>query len=213
MASSGQRWGRRVSRLVLALASGNAGKLRELRDLLSDLPIEVDAAGALGSVVYPEEGAEYVPNSIAKAQAAAAQLGCSAVADDSGLEVDGLDGGPGPLSARYGGPGLDDQGRVDHLLSELARRPSASRQARFVCVASFVSLDGQVYTERGECPGRILLEPKGEGGFGYDPVFEPEGYSRSMAQLQPDEKQAISHRGRALALLRSAIEAGLGLGG
>ena len=109
MASGGPRRGRRVSRFVLALASGNSGKLRELRALLSDLPIEVDAADALGGVVYPEEGAEYVPNSIAKAQAAATQLGCSAVADDSGLEVDGLDGGPGALSARYGGPGLDDQ--------------------------------------------------------------------------------------------------------
>ena len=98
---------------------------------------------------------------------------------------------------------------MNHLLSELARRPSASRQARFVCVASFVSFDGQVYTEHGECPGRILLEPKGEGGFGYDPVFEPEGYTCSMAELRPAEKQAISHRGRALARLRSAIEAGL----
>lgn len=198
-----------MTRFVLALASGNSGKLRELRDLLSDLPVEVDTAGELGTVDYPEEGAEYVPNSIAKARAAAEQLGCSAVADDSGLEVDGLDGAPGALSARYGGPGLDDRGRVQHLLSELARRPSASRRARFVCVASFVSLDGQVHTERGECPGRILLEPRGEGGFGYDPVFEPDGYSCSMAELSPAQKQAISHRGRALALLRPAIEAGL----
>lgn len=196
-----------MSRLVLALASANPGKLREIRSLLSGLAIEVNSAAELGRVVFPEEGAEYVPNAIAKARAAAEQLGCCAVADDSGLEVEGLDWAPGALSARYGGPGLDDAGRVEHLLSELARRPEASRRARFVCVASFVSFEGEVHTERGECPGRILLEPRGVGGFGYDPVFEPDGHPCSMAELSPEQKQAISHRGQALARLRPAIEA------
>ena len=196
-----------MSRLVLALASGNPGKLREIQSLLSGLAIEVRSAADLGGVDFPEEGDQYVPNAIAKAQAAAEQLGCCAVADDSGLEVEGLDWAPGALSARYGGPGLDDRGRLEHLLAELATRPDASRRARFVCVASFVSSEGEVQTERGECPGRILLEPRGEGGFGYDPVFEPDGFSCSMAELSSDEKHAISHRGRALARLRPAIEA------
>ena len=194
-----------LSRVLLALASSNSGKLREIESLLSGLPMEVTSAAQLGGVDFPEEGAEYAPNAIAKAGAAAEQLGFWALADDSGLEVDGLGGAPGPLSARYGGPGLDDRGRVNHLLAELALRPQASRDARFVCVAALVSPRGKIYTERGECPGRILPAPQGLGGFGYDPVFEPEGYSCSMAELSSAQKDAISHRGRALGQLRAAI--------
>ncbi len=195
-----------LSRAVLALASSNPGKLREIRSLLSGLALEVTSVAQLGGVVFPEEGAEYAPNAIAKARAAAMQLGCWAVADDSGLEVEGLDGAPGALSARYGGPGLDDGGRVDHLLAELALRPEASRHARFVCVAALASPQGEVHTERGECPGRILSAPRGGAGFGYDPVFEPKGYTGSMAELSSEQKEAISHRGRALGRLRPAIE-------
>ena len=197
-------WG--LNRVVLALASSNLGKLREFQALLSGLSLKVTSVEQLGGVVFPEEGTEYAPNAIAKARAAAMQLDCWAVADDSGLEVEGLDGAPGALSARYGGPDLDDGGRVDHLLAELALRPEASRRARFVCVAALASPQGEVHTERGECSGRILPAPRGGGGFGYDPVFEPKGYTGSMAELSSEQKEAISHRGRALRRLRPAIE-------
>jgi XTP/dITP diphosphohydrolase len=194
----------------LVVATGNAGKLREFVEIL-DLP-----DGVLGTladvpdVVLPEEGAEYLPNAIAKARAVADQAGLAAIADDSGLEVDALGGAPGPLSARYGGPGLDDAGRIAHLLAEIARHPGAPRTARFVCVAALAIPDGETDTARGVCEGEILEAPGGEGGFGYDPIFRPQGYDVSMAELETPEKNVISHRGRALAELRAAVAAIVG---
>jgi len=189
----------------LIVATGNAGKLREFREILGLGEGVLGTLADVPGVVLPEEGAEYEPNAIAKARAVADQAGVAAIADDSGLEVDALGGAPGPLSARYGGPGLDDSGRVAHLLSEIAAAGGAPRTARFVCVAALAIPAGATHTATGLCEGRILAAPTGEGGFGYDPVFEPAGHDVSMAQLPTSTKNALSHRGRALAGLEAAI--------
>jgi len=199
----------------LVVATGNRGKLAEFAALLLDPEIGGGASCDLisladaGDVVLPPEGDEYEPNAIAKARSAALALGLPALADDSGLEVAGLDGAPGPLSARYGGPGLDDAGRVRHLLAELAGRGPADRSAQFVCVAVLAFPDGAVEVARAVCPGRIAEAPAGAGGFGYDPIFEvqadgvPPG--TTMAELPAERKQALSHRGRAVRLLAPAL--------
>jgi len=193
----------------VVVATGNPGKVREIREMLGGLPAEVCSLDGLGPVTFPDEGDEYAPNAAAKALAVAEQLGEIAVADDSGLEVDALDGGPGPLSARYGGPGLDAGGRVAHLLEALAGVPARERGARFVCVAALALPGGACETFRGECEGRILAARRGAGGFGYDPVFELPGGERTMAEVPADEKNRISHRGRAFAALRPRIVAAL----
>lgn len=192
----------------LLIASGNRGKLRELAALLpADLALESLAAHP--EVTLSPEGDEYEANAAAKALAAARASGLAALADDSGLEVEALDWAPGPRSARYGGPALDDAGRVALLLRELeARGPGAPRSARFVCVAALATPDGRVATSRGECAGRILAAARGVGGFGYDPVFAPvEDPTRSFAELPEAQKNRISHRARALAGLAKQLSA------
>ncbi len=194
----------------LIVSTGNPGKLREFIEILG---LEAGALGTLRDVpevVLPEEGAEYLPNAIAKARAVADQAGLPAIADDSGLEVDVLDGAPGPLSARYGGPGLDDAGRVAHLLAEMAARGGTPRGARFVCIAALAIPGGETHTATGVCEGEILDAPTGVGGFGYDPVFRPTGHAVSMAELPGGVKNRISHRGRALAELANAVAAVVG---
>lgn len=193
----------------VVVATGNAGKLREFRTILRDLPgIEIVSLAEvrdLGEVTFPDEGTDYRANAIAKARAVADQLGLPAIADDSGIEVDALGGAPGPLSARYGGPELDDAGRVAKLLGALADVPDGRRGARFYCVASLAEPDGGDTVAEGICPGRILSGPRGAGGFGYDPVFQPDGHDGAMAELDGAIKDEISHRARALAGLRSAL--------
>jgi XTP/dITP diphosphohydrolase len=192
----------------LLVATSNPGKLREFRALLSDLPLALVGLDAASGVSLPPEGDDYEANAREKARAVATQLGLPALADDSGLEVEGLAGAPGPHSARYGGPGLDDAGRVARLLAALAERAGPARRARFVCVAALATPDGRVRVARGECPGRILATPRGAGGFGYDPVFAPDAAvagGRSMAELDAAEKNRISHRARALHALRDAL--------
>lgn len=154
----------------------------------------------------PTEGGDYEANAIAKARAAAEQLGCFALADDSGLEVDALDGAPGPYSARFGGPGCDDAGRVEHLLRELDGVPSSRRSARFVCLAALAGPAGELQTARGECPGSILETPRGVGGFGYDPIFQVSDQPKSLAELPSETKNKISHRARALEELFNALD-------
>jgi XTP/dITP diphosphohydrolase len=159
-------------------------------------------------VRLPPEGGDYAENAAAKARAAALASGLPALADDSGIEVAALGGAPGPRSARYGGEGLDDAGRVRLLLDELhALGPLASRAARFVCCAALALPSGELHAARGECAGRILGAPRGASGFGYDPVFAPERDARSMAELSEAEKNRISHRARALAALGPALAA------
>ncbi len=189
----------------IVVASRNPGKLREIQQILSRVSSSIIDLSGFGPVEFPEEGADYRENALAKARAAAGQLGEWALADDSGLEVDGLDGAPGPYSARYGGPGLDDRGRVQHLLQALTERPGASRAARFVCWAALVGPDASSWCAFGGCGGIILESPHGAGGFGYDPVFRPDGFEASMAELADETKCRISHRARALeALIHAA---------
>lgn len=189
----------------LVLATHNPGKRVEFQAILADLPLRLVTLESFPDVALPPEGEEYEANAIAKARAVARATGRPALADDSGLEVDALGGGPGPRSARYGGPGLDDAGRVERLLEELRASEAADRSARFVCVAALALPDGSVWTARGECRGRILSAPRGSSGFGYDPIFEVEGQGRSMAELRSDEKNRLSHRARALRALTAPL--------
>jgi len=189
----------------LVLATSNSGKLREFRAILGELSVTFRSLTAFPEVQLPEEGDDYEANAVAKARAIADAAGRPALADDSGIEVEALGGAPGPRSARFGGADLDDAGRVEKLLADLAASGERDRSARFVCVAALAFPGGEVITARGECPGRILDAPQGGGGFGYDPIFEVEGGGRSMAELPPTEKNRISHRARALLSLRDVI--------
>lgn len=164
---------------------------------LSDVPTFDEA---------PETGATFEDNALAKARDAFATTGLPSVADDSGLEVDALNGMPGVLSARWAGVHGDDAANNALLLAQLCDVPAERRGAAFVSACALVSAAGEVVV-RGRWPGRIALEPRGEGGFGYDPVFIPEGLECSAAQLSPGEKDARSHRGRALARLVPALRA------
>ena len=189
----------------VVVATSNAGKLREIRAILGDSVVLRDLAG-LPPVVFPEEGDDYAANAVAKARAVAEQLGELALADDSGLEVDGLGGAPGPRSARYGGPGLGDAERSARLLEALAGTSGDARRARFVCHVALVGPQIPPLVAVGECRGRILEAPRGDGGFGYDPVFEVEGLGRAMAELSDAEKNTLSHRARALRALQARLE-------
>ncbi len=200
------RAAREAGRARLLVATGSPGKLAEFRALLG-AEFTLEGLADHPGIALPPEGDDYAANAAAKARAAADASGLPALADDSGIEVAALDCAPGPRSARYGGAGLDDPGRSALLLRELASRGAdAPRAARFVCVAALAWPGGELATARGECAGRLLLAPRGASGFGYDPVFAPEGEERSFAELAPREKDRISHRARALAALRPALE-------
>lgn len=189
----------------MVVATSNPGKLREIRAILEDFSVSLVALDAFPEVRLPEEGDDYAENAVAKAMATAKACDRIALADDSGLEVDALGGRPGPQSARYGGPGLDDAGRVERLLRELDGVRDAERTARFVCIAALATPDGQTATARGICEGRITRSPRGERGFGYDPVFLVENGDRTMAELPPDRKNRLSHRARAFLALVPAL--------
>ncbi len=182
--------------MKLVLASKNPKKLVELNEILSALGVEVCSEADAGVDVEVEEtGSTFEENSLLKAKAVMEASGLPAVADDSGLCVDALNGAPGVYSARYGGPGLDDAGRYRLLLENLRGQP---RAAKFVSVVTCCFPNGDVISARGECPGTIAFAPMGEGGFGYDPVFFLPGLKKTFAQLTPEEKNAVSHRGKAL---------------
>lgn len=183
------------------VATSNAGKVREMAEILAPHPVKLLSLRDFPVVYFPEEGVDYAENARAKARVAADALGVAALADDSGIEVDALGGAPGPLSARYGGAELDDAGRVAALLDALAAVPPARRGARFVCWAALALPGGGDLVSYGECRGVVLPAPAGEGGFGYDPVFRPEGFDVSTAELDPPTKNRISHRGRAVTAL------------
>ncbi|MGH0035460.1 MAG: non-canonical purine NTP pyrophosphatase [Myxococcota bacterium] len=186
------------------VGTSNRGKVGEIRAImessLTGEPLGWAPASEWGAIDYPEEGDDYRANALAKAQAAARATGGFAVADDSGLEVDALSGAPGPRSARYGGPGLDDAGRVARLLAEIEGVPAVQRGARFVCWAAWAGPAGSG-SAFGECRGRLRTKAAGEGGFGYDPIFQPEGFAVTMAELPEAEKDRISHRARAFQAL------------
>ena len=184
--------------MKLILASNNANKLREFRELTAGMDIELISQRDAGcDFEVDETGTTFEENAWLKASAVTAATGCAAVADDSGLMVDALCGEPGVYSARYG-PGHDatDAERCGYLLSKLGGEKN--RSARFVCCICCTLPDGTVLASRGECEGEILSAPRGANGFGYDPVFRPLGQKFSMAELTHQEKNAISHRGKAL---------------
>lgn len=191
----------------VVLATGNAGKQREFAALLAPLSIEVITQAALGITAPEETGATFEENALLKARHAARAAGLPALADDSGIEVDALGGRPGVYSARYAGPSASDADNNALLLAALAGRPDAERSARYRCVIAYVRSadDPAPLLARGTWEGRIATVPAGQGGFGYDPLFIPEGESITAAQMSPEAKNAVSHRGRALAALLSLL--------
>lgn len=188
-----------MSRIVLA--SGNAGKIREIQAILQD--IEIVPQSKFDIAEPDETGTTFVENAIIKARNAAHHSGLPAIADDSGLVVDALHGAPGVISARYAGAGAGDQTNLDKVLDELRGVPDDQRSARFICVMVYMrhADDPTPVIAQGVWEGRILHQAIGSNGFGYDPVFWVEQYQCSSAQLAPDVKNALSHRGQALRLL------------
>ena len=190
----------------LLVATHNRGKILEYRALLSDLPLAVTWLDEQGIAEDVEEtGATFVANASLKAAAYAQLTGLWTWADDSGLEVDALDGRPGVYSARYGGPGLSDADRYRRLLAELAAIAPEQRTARFRCVIALAIPGGPIYTAEAAVEGLIVDEPRGAHGFGYDPVFFIPDQQRTMAELEPALKNRISHRGRAAVEARKII--------
>ena len=179
------------------LATHNPGKLREMAAILSQYGVEVVSPADVGITVDVEEtGTTFAENAMLKAKAICAAADLPAIADDSGLCVDALNGGPGVYSARYGGEGLDDKGRYTLLLQNM--RGQTTRAAHFACAIACAFPNGDELTAEGRCDGTIAFAPMGEGGFGYDPVFFVPEKAKTFGQLTAEEKSAISHRGKAL---------------
>ncbi len=181
----------------LFVATGNAGKLREIRDILKGIDV-YGLADLDEPIEIEEDGDTFYANAFKKANTLMQILGMPVLADDSGLEVDALGGRPGVFSARFAGEHASDEANTQKLLEELSGIPYQQRGARFVCAMCLVMPDGTCYSAEGETKGIILDAPKGENGFGYDPVFYVEDYQKTFSELTLEEKNAISHRGRAL---------------
>jgi XTP/dITP diphosphohydrolase len=180
---------------VLVVATGNPGKLEEMQAYLQDLPWELCLKPP--ELEIEETGKTFLENAVLKASQVAKALGQWAIADDSGLAVDPLNGAPGLYSARYG---TTDQERIERLLTELGDNPN--RQAKFLCAVAIAKPDGTIAAQvQGECPGEILTELRGEGGFGYDPIFYVPECQQTFAEMPAATKHTISHRGKAFALL------------
>ncbi|HEY4881247.1 MAG TPA: RdgB/HAM1 family non-canonical purine NTP pyrophosphatase [Steroidobacteraceae bacterium] len=194
--------------MKLVLATANVGKQREFAALLSPLGVQLLLSSALGIDSAAETGATFEANALLKARHAAGASGLPALADDSGLEVDALDGRPGVYSARYAGAQATEADNNARLLSELAGVPPQRRSARYRCVLALVrdAADTSPLIASGSWEGRIALQPAGNGGFGYDPLFLPEGLEVSAAELPLGRKNALSHRARALAALVKQLE-------
>jgi XTP/dITP diphosphohydrolase len=191
------------------LATRNAKKLAELRRILDQL-LDVEVVG-LDDVPYydelPETGATFAENALLKAREGARHTGLLTVADDSGLAVDALNGMPGVLSARWAGKSKDDNANLQLVLEQLADTPDERLGATFVCAAALVMSDGAENVVEGRMPGRLVREPRGTNGFGYDPIFVADGFDVTNAELPPAEKDLISHRGKALRALLPYIAA------
>ncbi|MGH9748887.1 MAG: RdgB/HAM1 family non-canonical purine NTP pyrophosphatase [Candidatus Polarisedimenticolia bacterium] len=193
--------------MTFLLATSSPGKAREIARMLAGRGFAfVSLAEAGIREPFPEDGATYEENAAGKARHYARLAGRPAIADDSGIEVEALGGRPGLYSARYGGHGPDDAGRNRRLLEELRGVPEEKRRARYIAVAAVARPDGGTRTFRGACDGRITLEARGSGGFGYDPIFLAGGTGATFAELDRGVKDRISHRGRAFALLLEFLE-------
>jgi XTP/dITP diphosphohydrolase len=193
-----------IGKSELLVATRNAGKLREVRSLLSDLSVRLLSLSEFPATTEVEEtGQTFAENAALKASAYATQTGRLTLADDSGLEVDALGGAPGVLSARYAGAGASDAERNARLLAELAGTTEPNRRARFVCcIAIADDAANLLHISTGICEGHIAYEPRGANGFGYDPLFIPDGHAQSFGELSQEVKQRLGHRARALAHAR-----------
>ena len=190
----------------LLIATNNPGKLREYAALLAGLPLTLVSLAEAGvSAEVEENGATFAENAMTKARVYCARSGLPTLADDSGLEVDALGGAPGVRSARYAGPGASDAERYRKLLDALGSRPAAERSARFRCVVALALPGGELITADGVCEGQIGYAPRGEHGFGYDPVFFMPAIGLTMAELAPEVKNRISHRARAVMAIKPAL--------
>lgn len=203
-----QRERRKTVMKKIVFATGNAGKMKEIREILADLPVEIYSMKEAGiSVEIDENGKTFEENAKIKAQTVA---GCTdgdtiVLADDSGLEVDALNGEPGVYSARYMGEDTSYRIKNQSLVDRLEGVPVEKRTARFVCVIAAAFPDGTVCTTKGTIEGKIGYEERGGNGFGYDPIFYLPDMSRTTAELSPEEKNAVSHRGKALAAMKEQI--------
>jgi XTP/dITP diphosphohydrolase len=195
----------------LVIATANAGKLREFRSLLAGLPFELTSSAELNLPSPEETGATFLANALLKARQAANLSASAAIADDSGLEVDALDGAPGIYSARYAGEGASDAANNAKLLRALAGMPHEQRQARYRCALVFIesAADAAPLIAEADWQGFILDAPRGAGGFGYDPYFWLPELGKTAAELPPSEKNRLSHRGKALRALRDQLAAQL----
>lgn len=192
-----------ASRPRLVLATLNRAKGRELLELLGDVPWDLTLLADMPGATLPEEtGKTYADNALLKARAAVQATGAPALADDSGIEVDAFDGAPGLYSARWGGPGLDDAGRNALMLERLRGVQAARRTARYRCVIAIVHPDGREELTEGTAEGLITDAPRGEGGFGYDPIFFFPPFDRTFAEVPSATKHRVSHRGIAAAAAR-----------
>jgi XTP/dITP diphosphohydrolase len=190
----------------LVVATTSAHKLGEIRRALDGAPVRIRAASEFPEVGdVPEDAPDYAGNARAKALAYAVATGLPALADDSGLEIDALGGAPGVRSRRFAGEATGFEEKMARILDALADRPDVERAARFRCVVALALPGGAVALEEGVCEGHIARAPRGDGGFGYDPIFVHPPSGRTFAELAPDEKLAISHRGRALAKIRPRL--------
>ena len=190
----------------IVFATTNEGKVKEIKEILKDFPIEVVSMKEMGiSAEIEENGATFEENSLIKARALVKLTGLPALADDSGLEVDYLNGEPGIYSARYLGRDTDYDYKNNYIIDKLSGAKGEERSARFVCVISLVLPDGREFVERGVVEGLIGYEQKGENGFGYDPIFYLPEYGKTSAELPPEEKNRISHRGKALTAMKKLI--------
>ena len=193
----------------LAIASRNAHKLRELARICTDWPVRWVTVENHDPEAFPEveeTGETYLDNAVLKATQVAASLGVPAIADDSGIEVDALGGAPGHRSARYSGPDATDERNLEALLAAVRGVPAGGRSARYRCVAAIAWPDGAAEHTEGVCEGAIVTKPRGEHGFGYDPIFVPAGWDETMAELTDGQKDRISHRGRAFRALAEQLQ-------
>ena len=194
--------------MKIVAATGNKHKIEEIESITKKFGMNVitKAEAGVGDLEVEETGTTFEENSFIKAEAIMKATGLPAIADDSGLEADALDGAPGVYSARFSGEGATDESNNAKLLKLMENVPDDKRSARFVSVVTLCFPDGTVVAARGECPGTLIRSPQGDGGFGYDPLFVPVGYDKTYAEISAEEKNIISHRAKALGILRMKLK-------
>lgn len=197
-----------MNNMKIVAATGNKHKIEEIESITKKFGMNVitKAEAGVGDLEVEETGTTFEENSLIKAEAIMKATGMPAIADDSGLEADALNGAPGVYSARFSGEGATDESNNAKLLKVMENIPDDERSARFVSVVTLCFPDGTVVAARGECPGTLRRSPRGDGGFGYDPLFVPVGYDKTYAEISAEEKNIISHRAKALGILRMKLK-------